>query len=209
VLNVANTSEETRVVTSQDLHVSHQDDDAETDIVPDHGPNHDDPTQIMKLYKNQRVSIRAIARKGTGKEHAKWVPATVATFRTPKQLTLHADTLAKMPSDQKRTVSASCPRGVFRYDAETAQIEIEDMDRCTACMECVKTVDRLCMGPPSDVAPISVAEQKNIYIFTVASSGALPPEEIVRSALQVLREKMQLASDKLRAVDAPPGLGNV
>lgn len=208
VLQVANDSSEPRWVTSHDLHVSHEDDDADTDVLPDNGPGGDDPILILKLYRGQRISVRAIARKGTGLEHAKWVAATQACFRTPKVVTLNTEALDKMSLEQKRAIVASCPRHVFKKDEPNAplhQIEIEDMDRCNGCMECVRAAERVSMGPATGESVMAVQEQKDVYIFTVGSSGALPPAAIVRGALQVLQDKFQCAGAKLRATTSVPG----
>ena len=40
-----------------------------------------DPILICKLRKNQHIKIKCQARKGIGKEHAKWSPACTAAFQ--------------------------------------------------------------------------------------------------------------------------------
>jgi DNA-directed RNA polymerase II subunit RPB3 len=36
---------------------------------------------IVKLGRNQEIKLRAIARKGIGKDHAKWIPVATAVFQ--------------------------------------------------------------------------------------------------------------------------------
>ena len=44
---------------------------------------------IVKLRKNQEVKVRCTARKGIGKDHAKWSPVATAVFRYEPEITLN------------------------------------------------------------------------------------------------------------------------
>eukprot|EP00882_Tetradesmus_deserticola_P028695 GHRQ01031970.1.p1 GENE.GHRQ01031970.1~~GHRQ01031970.1.p1 ORF type:complete len:212 (+),score=80.39 GHRQ01031970.1:263-898(+) len=39
------------------------------------------PVVLLKLGRNQEIKLRAIARKGIGKDHAKWIPVATAVFQ--------------------------------------------------------------------------------------------------------------------------------
>ncbi|KAI8914956.1 DNA-directed RNA polymerase [Powellomyces hirtus] len=73
-LNASCQSEGTMSVYSRDLISSH----------PSIDTYFEDPSEkgvlIAKLRKGQSLSVKAIARKGTGKEHAKWAPCTGVAF---------------------------------------------------------------------------------------------------------------------------------
>lgn len=64
---------------------------------------------------------------------------------------------------------------------------------CTVCRECVRA--------PEWAERISLQRVKDHFIFSVESTGAMPPERLVRDALQVLKRKAldvaQLLKDTL------------
>jgi len=80
-LNVRCVGEQTRDVTSEDL-VSY---DKRVKPVSFHdastGAWKSNAILIAKLRKNQEISMKCIARKGTGKDHAKWSPVATAVFK--------------------------------------------------------------------------------------------------------------------------------
>eukprot|EP00128_Syssomonas_multiformis_P013341 Colp12_sorted_trinity150504_noHs@426 len=72
-LNVKCTEEEHRAVTSRDLIGNHP------TVVPA-TESATDEILIVKLARNQEIKLRAIAKKGIGKGHAKWNPCSAVAF---------------------------------------------------------------------------------------------------------------------------------
>lgn len=73
-LDVSCQSESTMNVYSRDLISSH-------DTIAPYRENPDDKgVLIVKLRKGQDLKLRCIAKKGTGKEHAKWTPCAGVAF---------------------------------------------------------------------------------------------------------------------------------
>ncbi|KAJ3058148.1 45 kDa subunit of RNA polymerase II, partial [Quaeritorhiza haematococci] len=73
-LAVRCTEDRTREVTSRDLISSH------STIVPVLTSEDDPGILILKLRKGQEIKLKCIAKKGTGKEHAKWSPVAAVAF---------------------------------------------------------------------------------------------------------------------------------
>jgi len=64
-------------------------------------------------------------------------------------------------------------------------VEIEDADKCILCIECI----RFSQQNGIDRA-VTLGEQDERFIFTVESTGVLPPENILHRALGILKKKL-------------------
>jgi len=51
------------------------------------------PILLVKMRRNQELKLKAIARKGIGKDHAKWMPVATCSFQVqrPQHLTERKD----------------------------------------------------------------------------------------------------------------------
>eukprot|EP01006_Ploeotia_vitrea_P026230 TRINITY_DN59208_c0_g1_i1.p3 TRINITY_DN59208_c0_g1~~TRINITY_DN59208_c0_g1_i1.p3 ORF type:complete len:222 (-),score=128.02 TRINITY_DN59208_c0_g1_i1:60-725(-) len=146
----------------------------------------DEPVLITKLGKNQRLALHAVAKKGIGKEHAKWCPVAVATFQHDPDVTVDQAVMDKLEEAQKQAFVRSCPTNVFAYDDTSRQVVVEDASKCMYCKECVKKAEDL-----GEVDLVRVASKPGRFIFTVESTGVLTPEYIVMKAFDVLNDKLQ------------------
>jgi len=185
-LHVKCTDNITYDVTSRDLIPQN------TDILPVEGDgNAGEPETrnngilIVKLRKGQEIKLKAVARKGIGKEHAKWSPACGITYQFDPDVRLNYRAMEDLTTPQKKEFANSCPTKVYKFDDKTKQVQVEDMARCTFCKECVLKAQAL--NKP-DLVQISTKPDR--FIFTVETTGALKPEEVVLQAIDVLRLKL-------------------
>ncbi|EFA85790.1 RNA polymerase II core subunit [Heterostelium album PN500] len=141
---------------------------------------------IVKLHRGQEVKLRAIAKKGVGKEHAKWSPACVATYQFQPKIVINQNRMDELTDRQKEEWVQSCPANVYQFNAhQRQQVTIEDQMRCMFCMECKKKADSL--GKPDLV---SIEQKTDKFIFNVETNGSLKPEEVVLSAIQIIKRKL-------------------
>lgn len=160
--------------------------------------NEEDPILIVKLAKNQKIDVQCIVRKGTGKEHAKWSPvATVAVQQVPK-IEINRNKISTLTEAQKMEIVKSCPAKVYAYDPEKETIDIENLGECMQCQECTITCKTL--GKPE---AIKVDLEPDQFIFTVESTGALAPEDIVSKAMDILLDKLTDLSQSVESAEAP------
>ncbi|KAG2591454.1 hypothetical protein PVAP13_5NG483586 [Panicum virgatum] len=120
----ATDSDQTLEVTSNDLRSADPKVCPSTRLAPssrrsintDFEPNAGEQRGILtvKLNRGQELRLHSIARKGIGKDHAKWSPAATVTFMYEPDI----DTLAL---DEKRSWVESSPTKVFHLDPITKQ----------------------------------------------------------------------------------------
>ena len=54
------------------------------------------------------------ARKGIGKEHAKWQPCATVSMQVEPVVEVNRLLTTKLSGEERRAIIASCPRKVFR-----------------------------------------------------------------------------------------------
>jgi DNA-directed RNA polymerase subunit D len=135
---------------------------------------------LAKLAPGQSISLEAYAQLGKGHNHTKWSPVAMAIYMNAAEIKTDAATAAKCLEES--------PKGVILTKKDTVKVvDIQAFNRSPACTSLLKEgalKDRMKMDE---------------FVFTVESTGALPPEKIVSEAVKVLNAKL----DELkRKVDA-------
>ncbi len=151
------TEEQTRDVTSLELRSAH----------PDIRPVLETPTSpgilVVKLRKNQEIKLKCIAKKGVGKEHAKWSPTTAVAFEyDPDNVLRHTTFWTEEDVNKEWPLSPNSELGRYVNPAD----------------------------PKEDDPPFDPNAEPRKFWFTVESVGSLAPAEIVLSAISVLQGKL-------------------
>ncbi|KAI5075681.1 hypothetical protein GOP47_0009757 [Adiantum capillus-veneris] len=155
-LNVKCTSDQTLDVTSHDLVAS----DQQYPVYPvgflehtDYSSFEDDqePPErrgilIVKLRRGQELKLRAIARKGIGKDHAKWSPAATITFQYEPEIHINEALMETLSLEGKKEWVESCPTKVFEVDPNTHQVVVVDAEAYAYDDEVIKKAEA--MGKP-------------------------------------------------------------
>lgn len=196
-LDVENTSEEVLEVTSNDLRPM----GSQSDVLPvnyQSGRREEDvdtqgyPVLIVKLGPGQHLRLRATARKGIGKEHAKWSPVAVATFQYEPEVRINYKTMDSLTESEKQEFVQSCPRSVFAYEESIRQVTADAPGECVFCDECVKYADEI---QKPDLVSIHMKEGR--FLFKVESTGSLMPYDILKESISVLSKKLKDIDNEL------------
>jgi DNA-directed RNA polymerase subunit D len=136
---------------------------------------------LAKIAAGQAIKLEAYAQLGTGRIHSKWSPVSMAIFHNIAEIKTDAVTAVKCLEES--------PRGVVLKGKDTVKIvDIQAFNRSPICSSLVPDGVMKHMKPDE-------------YIFTVESTGAMPPEAIVSEAVTILNGKFEELRHKLNAGD--------
>lgn len=141
-------------------------------------PTYSDIT-IARLGPGQEIELEAHAVKGVGKEHAKWSPVATAWYKMLPEVVLLKDIF----DEKAEELVKRCPANVFDIeDTPTGRKATAPRPRaCTLCRECV-------LGEGWDEM-VALRRKRDHFIFTIESTGALPPEQLFTEAVKILEDK--------------------
>jgi DNA-directed RNA polymerase II subunit RPB3 len=156
----------------------------------------DEGIAIVKIGPGQHLKLKAIARMGISKEHAKWCPVAVVTYRFWPILTINEDQCSQLTMEQKQELVDICPDKILELDDVTGNLKgVDDIhERATFTEELFQ--DQM-KKRPEDEDFVTCVQATDRFIFIVETTGAMDAEEILLSALRVLKDRLNYLAQEV------------
>jgi DNA-directed RNA polymerase subunit D len=138
---------------------------------------------LTKIAPGQAVRLEAYARLGTGKEHSKWQPVSMAVYQNVAEIEVDEDRCTDCGDCVK-----ACPRDVFAI--EEGKLRVVDVNACTICGECEKAC-------PMEPSAVRAGPLDDLFLFTVESTGCMEPARLVAEAVRALSKKLDEFAGKV------------
>ncbi|XP_069464919.1 DNA-directed RNA polymerases I and III subunit RPAC1 isoform X2 [Ambystoma mexicanum] len=160
----------------------------QVDLFPkaDLSPVHDD-ILIAQLRPGQELDIVMHCVKGIGKDHAKFSPVATASYRLLPEITLLAPVEGELAEKLKRSFSPGVIELQTVNGKTVARVANSRMD----------TGSREIFRHEEFKNLVRMARVRDHYIFSVESTGVLPPDVLVCEAIKVLMGKSRRFLDEL------------
>lgn len=151
----------------------------------------DEGISIVKIGPGQHLKLKAIARMGIAKEHAKWSPVAVATYRFWPDIEFNEEQLATLTLDQKQELVDACPDRILQLDETTGKLSaIENAHEFATFTEDLRLTQESMKKRPEDDDFVTITQATDRFIFSVETTGSMDAEVIFMSALRVLKDRL-------------------
>jgi DNA-directed RNA polymerase subunit D len=128
---------------------------------------------ILKMSKDQRIFLEAIARLGRGLDHAKWQPVSTIAYKYYPCVEFNLDNCTYCGD-----CIEVCPRDIIKI--ENDEIMAINEINCSLCNQCVD----IC-----ELDAVNVSTSGTEFIFTIEITGALTVENVLFESLKLLKGK--------------------
>lgn len=157
-----------------------------------------DDILLVKLRPGQEIELEAYCEKGLGKDHAKFSPVCTASYRLLPEISFKEDILNTDDVKDADELVELCPMKVFDIEDlgnDTQRAIVARPRNCTMCRECIR--------PAKYNEKIQVGRVKDHFIYSIESTGALPPRVLFQEAIKLLIAKCDVVEAEFQKVTTP------
>ena len=138
----------------------------------------DEGIAIVKMGPGQKLKLKAIARLGIAKEHAKWSPVAVATYRIWPEIHINDELMATLSMEQKQELVDACPDRILEIDSVTGKVKaVEDAWDIATYTEDLMYAQAAMKKRPEDEDFVTVTPSNDRFVFSVESTGCMDADE--------------------------------
>ncbi|KAL2082966.1 hypothetical protein ACEWY4_020739 [Coilia grayii] len=154
------------------------------------GPVHGD-ILLAQLRPGQELDIVMHCVKGIGRDHAKFSPVATASYRLLPEITLLQPVEGEKAERLKRCFSPGVIELENRDGKQVAKVANSRLDTCSREVLRYDDLKNL----------VKLGRVRDHFIFSVESTGILPPDMLVSEAINVLLAKCQRFINELDSTD--------
>lgn len=167
-------------------------------VVPAHFLNseeqdeaHDTGISIVKIGPGQHLKLKAIARLGISKEHAKWCPVAAATYRFWPIITINEEACSNLTFEQKQELVDCCPDRILELDEVSGKLIVaENAWEMATYTDDLMYMQRSMKKRQEDEDFVTVEHSQDKFIFCVEGTGAIDAEDVLMSSMKVLQNRL-------------------
>ena len=137
---------------------------------------------LAKLAEGQSIRFEAYAQLGQGKVHSKWSPVSMCVYQNVSVIPITDQAKAE------ECVGDCEDAAVIKKD----QLKIIDIQKFESCKRC------------RELAPRELILENlkpDEFLFTVETTGALPPKRVVTEAVKIMKQKLAALAEKVEKED--------
>ncbi len=169
---------------------------------------------IARLAPGQCIDMDMVARKGIGKDHAKWSPVCTVAYRiTPPATELVLPKLNEILSDDAKLELMRASEGLLRLEDKsnekvektiTLQYETPFLHgRIAVTPDTSRKASQLAEANGGSASEVVRYNQKpNNFEFTCETTGALPPKRVLLMSLRILQSKLNVLQSHLNHLNS-------
>lgn len=147
---------------------------------------------LAKLRPGQTISLEAHARRGIGKDHAKFSPVATASYRLMPKVEL----LQPVYDDDADELVHVYEPGVFELvSTDPASDPPGTQRKAQVCNPYATTMSRNYMRHPQLADKIRMTRISDHFIFSIESVGAYDPAVLLAEAIRILQAKCRRVMD--------------
>lgn len=157
---------------------------------------------LAKLRPGQTIELEAHARKGVGKDHAKFSPVATASYRLMPRIEIIKPIYDELAEELVNWFEP----GVFTIEpCDSSEKKKGHKTKAVLSNPYACTMSRNYMRNPVLKESIKMERIPNHFIFNVESVGMMEPAVIVAESLRILKEKCERVVELAEGAEASMG----